>query len=86
MVRGREITIPLEGIVDFAKEVARLDKGIAKADDDVGQLQKRLSNPSFVDRAPPEVVEEVRSKIEAAKMRRDTLARSRERLAAAIQE
>ncbi|HHO52963.1 MAG TPA: valine--tRNA ligase, partial [Deltaproteobacteria bacterium] len=84
VVSGKTLVIPLEGVVDVSAEVARLDKVLAKADKDVDQLQRRLSNKSFVDRAPEEVVAEVRAKLAAAQARRDTLRASRDRLAEAL--
>jgi valyl-tRNA synthetase len=84
VVGGHKLVIPLEGVVDLSAEVARLEKVLAKSDKDVEQLRKRLANPSFVDRAPPELVDEVREKLAAAELRRDTLRVSRDRLAAAL--
>ena len=84
VVGGVELAIDLEGVVDFAEEVKRLDKVLGKVDKDVSQLKRRLDNPKFVDRAPKEVVDEVRGKLEAAIARRDTLRESRERLAQAL--
>ena len=81
VVRGVKLVIPLEGVVDVAEELARLDKVLAKAEKDVGQLEKRLSNKNFVERAKPEIVEEFRGKLEAARTLRDTLQASRARLA-----
>jgi len=84
VVRGRELVIPLKGVVDFEEEVKRLDKVLLKVDKDVSQLEKRLGNPSFVARAPEEVVSEVREKLTVALRRRDTLRASRARLAEAL--
>jgi valyl-tRNA synthetase len=81
VVRGVKLVVPLAGVVDIEAEIARLDKVLAKVDKDVGQLQKRLGNDNFVKRAPPEVVDEIRGKLDAAVVRRDTLRASRERLA-----
>ncbi len=81
VVRGVKLVIPLEGVVDVAEELARLDKVLAKADKDVVQLEKRLGNKAFVDKAKPEIVEEFRGKLEAARTLRDTLQASRARLA-----
>ena len=84
VVSGATLVIPLAGVVDISAEVARLDKVLAKSDKDVAQLEKRLSNKGFVDRAPPEVVDEVREKLEAALARQKTLRTSRDRLAEAL--
>ncbi len=52
-----EIYVPLAGLVDLAEERERLKKEIGKAEAEIANLSKRLDNPSFVSRAPPEVVE-----------------------------
>jgi len=80
VVRGVKLVVPLAGVVDIEAELARLDKVLAKVDKDVGQLEKRLGNKNFVDRAPADVVAEIRGKLEAAVVRRDTLRASRDRL------
>ncbi|MBX2801610.1 MAG: valine--tRNA ligase [Myxococcales bacterium] len=84
VVSGQTLVLPLEGVVDISAEVARLQKVLAKCDKDVGQLEKRLGNKNFVDRAPDEVVEEVRGKLAAALARRDTLKSSLDRLSEAL--
>ena len=52
--------LPLEGLVDLQAEVARLKKEGDKLRGFISGHEKKLSNQSFVDRAPPEVVVEVR--------------------------
>jgi valyl-tRNA synthetase len=84
VINGIAAVLPLAGIVDFESELARLDKVLAKADKDISQLAKRLNNPRFTDRAPPEVVAEVKAKMDAASARRETLVASRARIQAAI--
>ena len=61
---GFEVLIPLAGAVDMAAETARVDKEIARLAAEVDGVAKRLANPSFVDRAPPEVVLEARARVE----------------------
>ncbi len=80
VVDGSECAIPLEGVVDLDAEIARLDKTIAKVGKDVKQLDKKLSNPNFVDRAPDHVVAEFREKRDTAKTKLDTLQASLNRL------
>ena len=80
VVRGVECVIPLGGVVDFEEEIKRLAKVIEKADKDVAQLDRRLNNPNFVDRAPEAVVAEVREKRETAAIRLVTLRESQARL------
>ena len=81
VVRGRELYIPLEGVIDIAAERARLDKELAKSDKDIGALTKRLGNTGFVAKAPAKVVEGFRVKLETARERRAALAAARENLA-----
>jgi len=57
-----EIAVPLEGIIDFAKERERVKRDIEKTEKELTGLQGRLNNPSFVDRAAPEVVEQTRER------------------------
>ena len=53
--------LSLEGLVDLQAEKERLNKEAEKLRGFIAGHEKKLTNQSFVDRAPPEVVEEVRS-------------------------
>jgi valyl-tRNA synthetase len=84
VVRGVELTIPLEGVVDFREEVVRLNKVLAKVEKDASDLERRLGNADFVAKAPVEIVDDMRAKLASAHARRTALSASRDRLAAAI--
>ncbi len=58
-----EVLLPLGGLVDFEAERARLDKEIDKAGKDIDLLSRKLDNPSFLERAPAEVVTKDRARI-----------------------
>ena len=58
-----EIVVPLKGLVDVEEEEKRLLKEIGKIDKDVEFLAKKLENPSFVERAPADVVGKEREKL-----------------------
>ena len=60
------IVLPIAGIVDVAGETARLNKEIAKLDVEIGKLEKKLANPGFLGKAPPDVVEEQRRRLDDA--------------------
>ncbi|MBV9210166.1 MAG: class I tRNA ligase family protein, partial [Acidobacteria bacterium] len=60
---GAELAIPLEGLIDFAQERERLSKEQAKLRAELERLEKQLSNPQFVERAPAEKVEELRQRV-----------------------
>ena len=60
---GAELAIPLEGLIDFAKEAERLGGQIEKLLGELSKLQGQLSNQNFVDRAPSEKVQEIRDRV-----------------------
>jgi valyl-tRNA synthetase len=74
------VALPLEGVVDFAAEAARLEKDIAKLDGEIGKLSSKLANPDFVAKAPEEVVEENRERLEEAEASKMKLAAALARL------
>ena len=56
IVTGAEIFLPLEGLIDFEKEIARLEKELEKWESEVALVEKKLSNEKFVSKAPEKVV------------------------------
>ncbi len=58
-----EIYLPLAGMLDITKELGRLDKDLAQAEQEAARLQGKLSNENFVSRAKPDVVEREREKL-----------------------
>ncbi|HMV50826.1 MAG TPA: valine--tRNA ligase [Blastocatellia bacterium] len=62
VVTGAEIAVPLEGLVDFDKERARLEKEIGKLTNELATLEKRLGNADFIARAAADVVETSRQR------------------------
>ncbi|MEC7946521.1 MAG: valine--tRNA ligase [Myxococcota bacterium] len=76
VVQGRDVYIPLEGVIDIDAEKARLDKEIAKSTKDVDALRKRL-NPGFRAKAPSHVVAGFEAKLKTAEDRRTRLEAAR---------
>ncbi len=64
-----EIYLPLAGLLDISKELVRLDKEIAQAQQEIVRLQGKLANEAFVSKAKPEVVEKEREKLVAQEER-----------------
>jgi len=62
VVTGAELFLPLEGLIDFEKEIERLEKELTKWTKEVERVQKKLSNEGFVNKAPEAVVNEERQK------------------------
>jgi valyl-tRNA synthetase len=54
--------LPLGDVIDLAQERARLQKDLKKAEDEMARFDAKLNNPSFVSRAPEDVIEEQREK------------------------
>ncbi len=55
------IYIPLGQLIDFEAERKRLEKELAQAQDKLDFINKKLSNPGFVNKAPQKVVEQNRA-------------------------
>ena len=67
-----EILIPMKGLIDVEAESARLKKEIEKIVKDLDKSKKKLGNPSYVEKAPQEVVAKEQAKLEdleSAKLR-----------------
>lgn len=58
-----QVFVPLKGLVDVAEEEKRLLKEIAKLDKEIEQFSKKLDTPSFVDRAPADIVAKEKAKL-----------------------
>jgi valyl-tRNA synthetase len=56
------VALPLGDVIDFAKERARLEKDLKKAQDEIARFDAKLSNEQFVSKAPEEVLAEQREK------------------------
>ena len=52
------LLLPLKGVVDFSAERERLNKELANLNKNIEGYARKLSNASFVERAPTQVVEE----------------------------
>ena len=56
------VGLPLGDVIDFARERARLEKDLKKAQDEISRFDAKLSNEQFVAKAPEEVLSEQREK------------------------
>ncbi len=60
---GLALEVPLEGLIDTEAERTRLNREMEKVRREIESVDRKLSNASFVDRAPKEVVEENRRRL-----------------------
>jgi valyl-tRNA synthetase len=72
--------LPIGQVIDLAAERTRLDKEIRKLAEEVGKIDAKLGNASFVSRAPEEVVEEQRERRTQAEATRQRLGAALKRL------
>lgn len=77
-----KLLIPMAGLIDKDAELARLDKEIAKREQEVQRIEAKLANSAFVDKAPAEVVEKERAKVEDVKAALGSLREQRGKIAA----
>ncbi|EXJ13212.1 valine--tRNA ligase [Imhoffiella purpurea] len=82
LVGGMKLLIPMAGLIDKEAELKRLDKEIARLTDDIARTEKKLENPSFVDKAPEAVVRKERDKLAQHAAAIDNLRAQREKIAA----
>ncbi|CAA7394727.1 unnamed protein product [Spirodela intermedia] len=64
---GLEAYLPLSDMVDISSEMQRLSKRLTKMQSEYASLLARLNSPSFVEKAPAEVVLGVKEKATEAK-------------------
>ena len=77
VAHGCEVYCVLTGLIDFEAERARLTKERATLQKDEAKFAKKLSNPGFLAKAAPEIVEKDTAKLAEL---RDKLARVEEQL------
>jgi valyl-tRNA synthetase len=63
-VKGCDIFIPLEGLIDLEVERARIEKEITRLSSSLQGVKKKLSNENFVAKAPADVIEKEKTKME----------------------
>lgn len=70
------IFIPLDELVDKEKELARLEKERKACEKDIAMVEQKLSSQGFIEKAPQNVVEAERVKLEKHKERMEKIIES----------
>lgn len=80
VIANAEIAVPLEGLIDFEKEIARLENQVNKLEKENEGLRNQLSNQNFIERAPAEKVETIKTRVEEIETQAKTLRQNLEAL------
>ncbi|MEO8307452.1 MAG: valine--tRNA ligase [Pseudomonadota bacterium] len=75
VVGNMTVLVPMQGLIDPAVELTRLTRKREKNDQEIGRARAKLTNPNFVNHAPPEVVATERERIAQFEKVNDSLAR-----------
>ncbi|WP_313629285.1 valine--tRNA ligase [Enterococcus italicus] len=76
VLTGATIYLPLAGLINIEEEISRLEKELAKWQQEVKRVQGKLANERFVANAPVDVVEQERAK-EADYLAKETAVKER---------
>ena len=68
VVRGTEIFVSLEGLINAGAERTRLEKEITRVKGVIAGIESKLGNEQFIRRAPAQVIEKEKSKLETMKL------------------
>jgi len=63
VVKKMELFVPLKGLIDLDQEIARLSKRMNELSGHLQNIEKKLANKNFVDRAPENVVKHENKKL-----------------------
>ena len=81
LLGAMRILVPLAGLIDVASERDRLGKQLAKTNDDLAKMRRKLENQSFVANAPPDVVAKDQARVADLEQRATQLTQQLARLA-----
>ncbi|TRZ98719.1 MAG: valine--tRNA ligase [Nitrospiraceae bacterium] len=71
---------PHSGAIDIAKEISRKEKRRSELNAQMEQDQKKLSNPDFVAKVPPDVLEKTKKRYEECRLEHEKLSGELKRL------
>jgi len=73
IISGIEIYLPLEGLIDIDKEQKRLNQEEEKLTKYISVLEKKLGSKGFIDKAPENIVQKEKDKLNEVKEKLDKL-------------
>jgi valyl-tRNA synthetase len=75
-----EVFVPLKGLIDFEVEIKRLTRELDKTEKECASVGRKLSNEEFLSKAPEEVIEKERQRLEAAREKLANISTGLERI------
>ncbi|MBN1299108.1 MAG: valine--tRNA ligase [Actinobacteria bacterium] len=60
---GNQIYIYLRDVIDTGSEIKRISSDILKINADIEKYTRKISNPQFMEKAPPEIIKKEKSKL-----------------------
>ena len=78
VVSGVEVYLPLKDLIDVEKETARLDKEIQTLEKGISQIEGKLNNQGFLAKAPADVVEKEKERVQEMYEKRSALMERKE--------
>lgn len=81
-----ELLVPLEGVIDIAQEIRRLERERERLEGEVRRLEQKLANSGFISKAPKAVVDGEREKLADYLSQREQVVRRLAQLNAADQD
>jgi valyl-tRNA synthetase len=81
VVDGTTLILHIGGVIDLAKEKARLAREIGRLDGDLRIFAQKLTNPEFLAKAKPEIIDEQREREADTRRHRDRLQAAYDRIA-----
>ena len=63
VINGFELFIPLGELVDFEKEIIRIEKELFDVENEIKRASGKLSNNGFLEKAPKQLVDSEREKL-----------------------
>jgi valyl-tRNA synthetase len=73
VVKNATIYLPLQGLLDIEKEVAKLEKQKGKLANELAGIERKLKNEKFLANAPEEIVQKEKEKYEEVKTKLDKI-------------
>lgn len=80
IIENTSIVLPLGGSIDVGAEIKRLKEELSKLAQEISSCQSRLSNTDFMQKAKPEIIEEMQDRLESFLLRKSKIEEALQRL------